>query len=188
MRLPVLAAFATMVCTAAACAGDGGGGLKPDPFEGLYLASSETHNDDACDAEGPDIGAPTQEYFRLDIDSFFGTRALGWFGCTSATECDEDLNLLFSFYEKDENDDWTTTVWSGPYYIDSACEFSEGIRTLSGDPEGEIRIDTTLSSTSALGMSQAECEDADVEALVDEYRDQLICHSYQVLRADVQPE
>lgn len=174
------------VWTIAACSG-GDDGPKGDAFEGIYEATSQTENDDACDVEGGAV-TPIDPFFELDKESFFGTPILGYHGCTSAdpATCAEDADLFGSFYEKRDGL-WTGVIkfasWGGTY-----CLMGETVRTLDGDPEADISISSAMSTTTAAGITESECVDSDLDVLIEEYREDLVCENLDVLHATVVPE
>ena len=170
----------------AACGGGDDGPPKSDPFEGVYEVTSFTENPASCTAEGPEE-VYDDPYFKLDIDTFFGTRLLAYYSCTSPTVCDEESILITSSFEEDNGDNWTIAIQYAFHGGGTNCTIGETVKTLTGDPDLEtsIMVRGEQSSTDQ-SLDEDACvgDNVELEDLVDEYRDQMTCESLDVLRAD----
>jgi hypothetical protein len=115
-RLLVFAVFGCCSC----------GGTEA--VEGTYEVTAHVESGDDCGTLLEPAAAP-ETFFKIAKDSFFGQELMAYYSCTSATACDESIDIKRSAFE--ENDG----AWIGDY------EFSVGSWT--GDPPN---VDCTVTA------------------------------------------
>lgn len=151
-----------------------GGGDGSD-LEGTYEVTKHTLNDGSCDAEGPEVtGGET--HFKLEMGELFGFPILQYFPCTSATECEDIADFLFTKM----HGDWVMQVTSS-YELNDECNLEESTGSLSGTDLG-VAIEIKSSQAVVTPSGGEECD----PDLVDTYQDQMMCTEYEVVEGTLQ--
>ena len=155
--------------------GGGGNGMNGETLEGLYMVTSHTRNDVACDMEGSDVtgGNP---YFRLVEEKRFGNNQLSFYGCSAPETCLPAPSTTLSGTMM-SGDSWTAEFPSVVIFPGSNdCELAW--TSVSIDPSGsDVRIESTADTGSVVVASDTDC----VNDLVSMNMSMLMCTQFEVI-------